>query len=119
MLGYFAGPNLYIVDPFALSDPLLARLPAIYEADWRAGHLSRKIPEGYMETIENDFRKNMIKDPIVAKYLDSILVITRDNIFEFKRLKEIFMINFGKYFTKDYYILKKHLSSYRYQENNK
>jgi len=118
MLGFYAGPNLHIVDPFALSDPLLARMPAIYTPDWRAGHLDRKIPEGYMQTIEIDFKQNKIKDPIIAEYLDKIIVITRNNLFEPKRLKEVFMINFGKYFTKDYYALKKHLATYKYKENN-
>ena len=44
MLGYFSGPQAYIVDTLALGDPLLARLPA--EKDWRIGHFSRKIPQG-------------------------------------------------------------------------
>ncbi len=48
--GYFAGPKAYIIDYYALADPLLARLPACYSPNWRIGHFTRTIPPGYVET---------------------------------------------------------------------
>ncbi|RJP60456.1 MAG: hypothetical protein C4541_03950 [Candidatus Auribacter fodinae] len=116
MVGYYAGQNLYIIDPFGLSDALLARLPAIYDSNWRAGHFLRKLPDGYMETIQHNFKKNMIKDPATAKYFEKISTVTRGNIFAPERLKAIYWFNFGKYFTDDYSKLKKHLLRYRLAE---
>lgn len=59
LFGYYAGPGVHIVDPPALTDPFLARLPADIPATynlpnqvvWRAGHLDRKLPQGYLETL--------------------------------------------------------------------
>lgn len=48
--GYFAGPKVFIIDYYALTDPLLARLPALYAPNWRIGHFTRAIPEGYEQT---------------------------------------------------------------------
>ncbi len=43
--GYWAGPDKIIIDPLALSDPFLARLPV--HGKWRIGHFPRAIPAGY------------------------------------------------------------------------
>jgi arabinofuranosyltransferase len=50
---------VHVVDPHALTDPFLARLPARVtgafnlpdRVDWRPGHLERAIPPGYLETL--------------------------------------------------------------------
>ncbi len=47
--GFFVGPNIHVIDPRALSDPLLARLPAFEDPNWGIGHFRRVIPEGYFE----------------------------------------------------------------------
>ncbi len=62
MAGYFAGPGLQIVDPMALADPLLARLPA--RPAWRIGHYARLLPDGYFESVVED--RNLIQDPHIA-----------------------------------------------------
>jgi arabinofuranosyltransferase len=48
MYGYYGGPLVHIMDPLALTDPFLARLPAIPRA--RVGHYERGLPPGYVET---------------------------------------------------------------------
>jgi arabinofuranosyltransferase len=50
LIGYHAGPGVHIIDRMALTDPLLATLPANLPA--RVGHMERPIPEGYLETVE-------------------------------------------------------------------
>jgi arabinofuranosyltransferase len=57
--GYFAGPGVHIIDPYALSDPVLARLPAMRK--FRVGHYERQMPEGYPETVASGV--NRISDP--------------------------------------------------------
>jgi arabinofuranosyltransferase len=62
--GYFAGPQVHIVDVYALTDPLLARLPAIPGS--RTGHYRRDIPAGYLESLRAG--ANLIVDPDLAEY---------------------------------------------------
>ncbi len=52
--GFFAGPQAHIVDKMALSDPLLARLPARRTPDLCIGHFERIIPEGYRPPSRRD-----------------------------------------------------------------
>jgi arabinofuranosyltransferase len=47
MSGYYGGDKLRIIDPLALSDPFLSRLPALHHS--RIGHFDRIIPAGYFE----------------------------------------------------------------------
>lgn len=46
LLGYYAGPDVHIVDRHGLTDPFIARLPA--EPTSRVGHLRHAIPEEYL-----------------------------------------------------------------------
>src|SRR5262249_25959041 len=48
--GLEQGPYAYMLDECALADPLLARLPAVFNAEWRTGHYRRMIPAGYRES---------------------------------------------------------------------
>ncbi|MBI1784194.1 hypothetical protein HYR69_03540, partial [Candidatus Sumerlaeota bacterium] len=106
--GYFAGPEVYIVDPLALSDPLLSRLPMRKDNQhiiitnqltvvlkWRIGHFRRAIPLGYEETLRTG--KTVIHDTKVAKLYDILQLITRGNLFDGRRLKAIWDINTGKF----------------------
>lgn len=45
MSGFVAGPSIQIVDPLALTDPFLSRLPSRPNA--RIGHFERSLPPGY------------------------------------------------------------------------
>ena len=93
-MGYSAGLNKIIVDPFALSDPLLARLPAL--PAWRIGHFERMIPDGYAESILS--RQNRIKDEGLREFYDKIRIITQSkNLFGAERLKTVLLMNLGRY----------------------
>lgn len=45
--GYYAGPDVHVTDPLGLTEPLLARLPARYDPNWRIGHHRRPTIPGY------------------------------------------------------------------------
>ena len=90
-LGYFADPSAHIVDWFALTDPLLARLPAKRAVPWRQGHFTRKIPEGYIASLEHG--DNRIEDPKLAKMYDDIVLVTRGPLFSSERLAAIWRLN--------------------------
>ena len=93
----FYNPDLYLGDAYCLGDPLLARLPAIPKVgdNWRVGHTSRALPQGYAESIKND--TNEIINPKLRQYYDVIRLITRGELFDLDRLKAIVDINLGKY----------------------
>lgn len=92
--GYYAGPEIYIVDTAALTDALLARIP--YSEFSRPGHNNRDLPQGYVETFENGF-ENKIQNPYLRAYFDKLSIITRGDIFSSERWKLIWEFNNGKY----------------------
>lgn len=64
--GFAAGPRVHIVDPLALGDPLLARLPAAYDPNWRVGHYDRVVPAGYQDSIRTG--RAALADPKLNEY---------------------------------------------------
>ena len=93
--GYYAGPKIYIIDPYALTDPLLAHLPVIGPS--RVGHYGRAMPLGYRETITNGFIRNEIVNPYLNLYYDHLMILTRGDLFAPGRLREIINFNLGRY----------------------
>jgi len=93
--GFYAGPDIYIVDIDSLANPLLARLPVHPSSSWRPGHFRRVIPAGYIESLEEG--TNIIKDPHLAEYYDHLELITRGPLFDPERIKAIWMLNTGRY----------------------
>lgn len=106
LFGFYVGKNIHIVDQYALTEPLLARLPSTEywligrdkpkgEKFWRIGHFPRKIPQGYLETLETG--KNKISDAGLAKYYEKLSFIIKGNLWDLNRLKEIWKFNTGEY----------------------
>lgn len=91
--GYFAGPDVHIVDMFALSEPLLARLPANPLS--RSGHFLRDIPAGYLETLETG--DNRLADPELAAYYDRLRLVIRGPLWSGDRAKRIAGLVLGRY----------------------
>jgi arabinofuranosyltransferase len=92
MFGYFAGPDVYIIDQVSLIDAFAVRLPVTKR--WRIGHFARQWPEGYEETLRQG--KNLIKDEKLAKLYDKISIVTKGPIFSKERFKTILELNFKK-----------------------
>jgi len=104
LTGYYAGPKVHIVDPLALNDALLARMPAIEDPEWRSGHLVRYIPDGYLDTIRTG--RNEIEDPNLAEYYDSLSLVIKGPIWSRERWRAIWKLNTGKLdhlIDRDYY----------------
>jgi len=91
--GYFAGPEIFVVDNHALSDPLLSRLPTVDPKKWRIGHFNRDIPDGYLASVEHG--ANLIRDPHLAIYYDTLRIITRGDLWSWSRLGVILRFNLG------------------------
>lgn len=95
MFGYYAGPGIYIIDTHALSDPLRAHLPV--DTPSRIGHYERAMPAGYLETIQSDFKENLIEHPDLKRYYDGLSLLTRGDLLDPTRIREIVRFNTGYY----------------------
>ena len=97
--GFFAGPKVHVVDTLGITEPFLARLPAINkftgDPNWRVGHIEHRIPDGYIETLETG--QNKITDKNLANYYDKLNLIIRGDLFDGNRIMTILNMNLGKY----------------------
>jgi arabinofuranosyltransferase len=91
--GYYAGPSVYIIDNYALSDPLLARLPAERVVNWRSGHFHRRLPDGYIARI---YGLGELGDPQLGLYYDRLKLIVGGKLFDPQRWSAILDYNFGR-----------------------
>ena len=93
--GYYAGPAVHIVEPWAVTDPLLARLPIPDGAPWRIGHFTRAIPRGYEETLATG--EIRLTDPRIARLYSALDIVIRGPLFRGRRMVEIWRLNTGFY----------------------
>ena len=107
-MGYYGGPDVYIIDPFALSEPLLARMPVPDYRKGRVGHYKRNFPQGYLASISAE--RNLIVSENLSKYYDELCVITQGELFGKKRLVNIWKINTGQF----KYLLKAYKKNFNY-----
>lgn len=91
--GFATGPDVHFIDRTALSDPLLARLPAMHQPDWMAGHFFRALPEGYRETLESG--ENHIEDPDIAELYRKIDLVVHGDLWSRERFAAIWWLNTG------------------------
>ncbi|HUR21098.1 MAG TPA: hypothetical protein VMZ90_09845, partial [Vicinamibacterales bacterium] len=90
------GPRTYMLDECALADPLLARLPAAWNVEWRPGHFRRMIPDGYRESVRRD--TNELRDPKLAEYYGALRDVVRSpSLWSARRLGTIWSMNVGTF----------------------
>ena len=92
--GVWEGPNVYIIDDFSLNQALIARIPFNFTGYFRTGHVIRKLPTGYKESIMEN--KNLIQNKEIHDYYDHILRVTTGKLNSLDRFKSIFYVNFVK-----------------------
>lgn len=93
MRGYQAGPQVHIVDPW-LCDPLLVRLPAWDRTNFRVGHYTRRIPEGYLESLVSG--ENRIVDPYLRQPFAALREVTRGELGSRARFDALVDLWFGE-----------------------
>ena len=92
--GIDSGALVHLLDTCALADPLLARLPAVYNNEWRIGHFRRMIPDGYRDSLER--RENRLTDPALHRYYDDLrLAIASPSMWTAARWTAIWRLNTG------------------------
>jgi arabinofuranosyltransferase len=107
--GYYAGPRAQIIDMYALSDPLLARLPIpdpLHEGYWRSGHWERSVPRGYLESMAHG--TNEIENQSLHAFYEAVRIVTRGPLFSPRRWVVAAGLGLGIY---DHY-LKEYLEEY-------
>lgn len=92
LVGFYTGPDRYIIDVLGLADPFLSRLPAT--RPWRIGHYSRVVPDGYFESVFED--RTLIADTEKASLYNLLRVVTRDPIWSARRWRAIVALNTGR-----------------------
>lgn len=90
-MGYAAGPQVHYINPCAITDPLLARLPARIGA-LAPGHFLRHLPAGYAEAA---VMRGQIEDPDLAKYWADLSLIVRGPIWSSERWAAIWRMHTG------------------------
>ncbi|MEN0063264.1 MAG: hypothetical protein AAGA48_14010 [Myxococcota bacterium] len=94
MFGYYAGPEVHIVDRMALADPVLARLPIDEQRVWRIGHFERRVPDGYLA------RRSGLDTPVKPDSVDALVglvdTVTRTpSLFDSDRIDAIWKLHDG------------------------
>lgn len=95
--GFYAGPTIHIIDQLALTEPLLARLPATFSASWRVGHYSRTVPTGYVETTKDLTGKCLMEDKNLCAYYEKLRLVIAGPLWSWERFKTIVGFQLGSY----------------------
>ena len=85
--------ELYVVDPLALSEPFLSRLPAKTKA--RPGHYERAFPEGFVDSKRTG--QNRLANPTLKALYADVELATRGNLWLAERWAAIWRLNTGHY----------------------
>jgi len=93
--GYYAGPQVHILDYYGLTDPFLARLPAIHQPSLRIGHFERHRPAGYHKTL--DTGRNTLEDADLGRFFEELEAITRAALWNRERWKAIVGMHLGRF----------------------
>lgn len=91
---YEAGDLFYFVDPW-LCDPLLVRLPVFDPQKWNVGHYTRRIPDGYLESLANG--DSRLLHPGLRRYYDCLRRVIRDPVWSGDRLQALLDMQFGRF----------------------
>ncbi len=94
MYGWGMPLERQIIDPLALSELFLARLPA--RDDARIGHYERALPPGFIDSRLDGV--NQLKEPHLAALYEDVWLVTRSpELFSGARLAAIWRLNTGHY----------------------
>ncbi len=91
LYGYQAGPGVKILDPLAIADGFLARLPSKKPA-W-PGHYERALPAGYVETLVN--ADNRLVDPALRELYALTHRVATAPLWDEARWAAIWQLNTG------------------------
>jgi len=94
MIAYYGGPDLHLVDPLGLTDPLIARLPARFDPSPRVGHHRRRVPAGYLQAAGDP--QGALADPALTAFHRSLARITQGPLWSTDRWRAIYALHTGQ-----------------------
>jgi arabinofuranosyltransferase len=86
--GYYAGPDVFILDRYGLASALMARIPPEITPEWRIGHFLRKVPSGYLDYLSSG-NITKVKDVQIHELITDLEVITTEKVFSWNRINMI------------------------------
>ena len=92
LYGFSAGPGVHIVDPLAIGDGFLSRLPS--KKPSYPGHFERAFPEGYLDTMTSE--TNRLRDPSLRTLYEKIRLVESGPLLSAPRLQAIWSLNTGE-----------------------
>ncbi|HVV51453.1 MAG TPA: hypothetical protein VHO06_17415 [Polyangia bacterium] len=94
LASYANSAEKHVVERFALTEPLLARIRIAPGPGWRIGHFFREIPAGYLETLRSG--QNTIADPCLHALYDELSPVIHGPLWKWSRLAHIVRLNWGR-----------------------
>ena len=91
LYGFAAGPGVFIVDPLAITDGFLSRLPSKKPA--YSGHYERAFPAGYLATVTTG--ANQLSDPALKTLYEQTQLLAHAPLFDAARWQAIWALNTG------------------------
>ena len=95
--------NVYRIESWALSMPFLSRQKVLPQMS-RIGHIVRYIPKGFKQASVND--SYQMPDPVQQYMWDIVKLVTRGNLFDWERIKAIYIFNQIKNYEDAKFFLK-------------
>lgn len=92
MFGYRAGPQVHIIDPYALADSFLARLPS-RQQDVRPGHYERALPFAYLQNLVEG--GNHFSVPAWRLLYEDVSMVRAGELWSLQRLDSIMRLSVG------------------------
>lgn len=89
--GFFAGPEVTIIDHLALSDAFVARLPYQGPGHWSPGHLPRSLPDGYVSS--RMYGENRVSNAKLRQLYEDLRIITQGPLLSWDRVAAIVRLN--------------------------
>jgi arabinofuranosyltransferase len=90
--GFYAGPDVHVIDPYGIGDALMGHIPYYENGRWDPGHFWRGVPDGYPEAA---IGRGTIADARIAAYFEKLKVVTRGPVFDPSRLKLVVRFALG------------------------
>ncbi len=92
LYGFNAGPTVRVVDPLAIGDGFLSRLPS--KKPSYPGHFERAFPDGYLDTVTSG--QNQLHDQSLRILYEKVRLIETASLLDPARLRAIWTLNTGE-----------------------
>lgn len=91
VIGYSSSPDRHFIDPYALGDAFLARLPPAM-APRTPGHTTHDVPDWYVDAVRLGSPRQ-IPDPALRAYAEHVWQLTRAPLWTWSRWRSVFRLN--------------------------